>query len=71
MWPASIRGGLKSAADSEPAEVNGNVIDMDEQPAPGRGRRTRKAPSAGKPPARKSTGARTSPSRRRKTPVPA
>ena len=59
------------AADAEPAEVNGNVIDMDEPPAPGRGRRTRKAPSAGKPPARKSTGARTSTSRRRKRPVPA
>jgi uncharacterized LabA/DUF88 family protein len=58
------------AAD-EPVEANGNVIEMDEQPAPGRGRRTRKAPTAGKPPARKSTGARTSPSRRRKTPVPA
>jgi len=52
------------------AEVNGNVIDMDEPPPPARGRRTRKAPTAGKPAARKSTGARTT-TRRRKTPVPA
>jgi len=41
-----------------------------EQPAPVKTRRARKAPSAGKPPARKSTGARTT-SRRRKVPVPA
>ena len=53
------------------AEVNGNVIDMDEPPPPVKGRRTRKAPTAGKPPARKPTGARTSTARRRKTPVPA
>jgi uncharacterized LabA/DUF88 family protein len=58
------------AAEAEAAEPNGNVIDMDEPPAPGRSRRPRKSPTAGKPPARKSTGARAS-SRRRKTPVSA
>ena len=62
---------LQPDLDKGTPEVNGNVIDMDEQPARGRGRRTRKAPSTGKPPARKSTGARTSTSRRRKRPVPA
>ena len=56
---------------AEAAEANGNVIDMNEPPpAPARGRRTRKSPAAGRPPARKPTGARTS-SRRRKSPVPA
>ena len=47
------------------------VIEIDEQPAPAKTRRTRKAPTPGKPPARKSTGARTSSRRRRKAPVPA
>ena len=51
-------------------EPDGNVIDVEPQPAQAKGRRTRKAPTAGKPPARKSTGARAS-TRRRKTPVPA
>jgi hypothetical protein len=44
------------------------VIEVDEKRAPMKTRRTRKAPTAGKPPARKSTGARTT-TRRRKTPV--
>ena len=56
-------GSVRLQPDFEAAErtveSNGNVIEMDEQPAPARGRRTRKAPTAGKPPARKSTGART------------
>jgi uncharacterized LabA/DUF88 family protein len=47
------------------------VIEIDEQPAPAKPRRTRKAPTAGKPAARKSTGARTPAPRRRKAPVPA
>ena len=68
-------GPVRLEPESEPiaeaAEPNGNVIDMNEPPAaPARGRRTRKSPAAGRPAARKSTGARTS-SRRRKTPVPA
>jgi uncharacterized LabA/DUF88 family protein len=65
-------GGQPELEAPEPvaAEINGNVIDMDEPPPPARGRRTRKAPTAGKPAARKSTGARTT-TRRRKTPVPA
>ena len=57
-------------AEPVAAEPNGNVIEMDEPPAPPRGRRARKTPAAGKPPARKSTGARTS-TRRRKKPVSA
>jgi len=47
------------------------VIEIDEQPAPVKARRTRKAPTAGKPTARKSTGARTSTTRRKKVPAPA
>jgi uncharacterized LabA/DUF88 family protein len=53
-----------------PDEPNGNVIELEEPPAPARGRRTRKAPTAGKPAARKSTGARSS-VRKRKPPVTA
>jgi uncharacterized LabA/DUF88 family protein len=69
MASGGVQDDLKSeeAADAEP---DGNVIDLDEPPARPRARRTRKAPTAGKPPARKSTGARAS-TRRRKTPVPA
>ena len=52
------------------AEANGNVIQIEEQPAPVKGRRTRKTPTAGKPAARKPTGARST-TRRRKAPVPA
>ena len=59
--------GVEESAVSEP---NGNVLESGERRAPVRGRRTRKAPTAGKPPVRKSTGARAS-TRRRKTPVPA
>jgi uncharacterized LabA/DUF88 family protein len=55
------------AAEAPVAEV----IEIDEQPAPAKTRRTRKAPTAGKPLARKSTGARTAAPRRRKAPVPA
>jgi uncharacterized LabA/DUF88 family protein len=59
--------GESTAADPSPSEV----IAMDDaRQAPAKARRTRKAPAAGKPPARKSTGARTS-TRRRKAPVPA
>ena len=47
------------------------VIEIDEQPAPVKARRTRKAPTAGKRTARKSTGARTSQARRKKVPAPA
>jgi uncharacterized LabA/DUF88 family protein len=54
---------------SEPPAAE--VIEIDEQPAPVKPRRTRKAPTAGKPAARKSTGARTAAPRRRKAPVPA
>jgi uncharacterized LabA/DUF88 family protein len=64
---------LQPDFDAEPVaadEPDGNVIDVEPQPAQAKGRRTRKAPTAGKPPARKSTGARTS-TKRRKTPVPA
>jgi uncharacterized LabA/DUF88 family protein len=50
------------------AEPNGNVIESEERRAPVRARRTRKPTTAGKPPARKSTGVRSS-TRRRKTPV--
>jgi hypothetical protein len=57
--------GVEESVVSEP---NGNVMDAGDRRAPVRGRRTRKAPTAGKPPARKSTGARAS-TRRRKTPV--
>jgi hypothetical protein len=56
--------------ESAMAEPNGNVMKSEERRAPVRGRRTRKPPTAGKPPARKSTGVRSS-TRRRKTPVPA
>ena len=56
--------------ESVMAEPNGNVIGTEDRRAPVRGRRTRKPPTAGKPPARKSTGVRSS-TRRRKTPVPA
>jgi uncharacterized LabA/DUF88 family protein len=56
--------------ESAMAEPNGNVIGTEDRRAPVRGRRTRKPPTAGKPPARKSTGVRSS-TRRRKTPVPA
>ena len=62
-----VEFGVEEAVASEP---NGNVMDAGERRAPVRGRRTRKAPTAGKPPVRKSTGARAS-TRRRKTPVPA
>ena len=64
-------GQVVSSPDIEPpvvAEVNGNVIEMDEQPAPVKSRRTRKAPTAGKPAARKPTGARSS-TRKRKAPA--
>ena len=54
----------------EPEEPEASVIDVEETPAPPKARRTRKTPTAGKPPARKSTGARAT-SRRRKTSVPA
>ena len=61
---AELAGHL--AADAAIAEV----IEVEEKRAPMKtARRTRKAPTAGKPPARKSTGARSS-TRRRKTPVP-
>jgi uncharacterized LabA/DUF88 family protein len=53
----------------EPSQAEMLASD-DARHAPSRARRARKAPTAGKPPARKSTGARTS-TRRRKAPVPA
>jgi uncharacterized LabA/DUF88 family protein len=62
-------GSVRLEPDQAVEEPNGNVIEIDEQPVPARTRRTRKAPTAGKPPARKSTGARTAPPRRRKVPV--
>ncbi len=52
---------------AEPSQAEMIAIDEARQAAP-RARRARKAPTAGKPPARKSTGARTA-TRRRKTPV--
>jgi hypothetical protein len=69
-----------SELESEPTSDSGvghseppvaEVIEIDEQPVRAKPRRTRKAPTAGKPAARKSTGARTPAPRRRKTPVPA
>ena len=64
-------GSVRLEPDLEAAEPPvAEVIEIDEQPAPAKTRRTRKAPTAGKPPARKSTGARTAPPRRRKVPVP-
>jgi uncharacterized LabA/DUF88 family protein len=48
----------------------GEVMEIDEQPAPVKARRARKPTTAGKPAVRKPTGART-PARRRKAPVPA
>ena len=63
------------ALEPEPAESEASepsqaemIASDDARHAPPRARRARKPPTAGKPPARKSTGARTS-SRRRKTPV--
>lgn len=57
------------SADAEPPQSE--MIEMDEarQAAP-KARRARKAPTVGKPAARKATGAR-APARRRKAPVPA
>jgi len=55
----------------ETAPPVADVIEIEETRAPAKPRRTRKAPTAGKPAARKSTGARTSAPKRRKTPVPA
>ena len=72
--PVELSGQPDLALDLEAAEPvaadepDGNVIDV--EPPPAKGRRARKTPAAGKSPARKSTGART-PTRRRKTPVPA
>jgi uncharacterized LabA/DUF88 family protein len=63
-------GHVEFAVEESAAEPNGNVLGGEERRAPVRSRRTRKAPTAGKPPVRKSTGARAS-TRRRKTPVPA
>jgi hypothetical protein len=70
---------LEEPADEEPADTEVSapeIFEMDEpQPAPPKARsRTRKAPTAGKPAARKPTGARTptgtrTPTRRRKTPA--
>ena len=64
----------QQVAQPEPIDVAatemGEMEQVEEpQPAAARPRRTRKAPSAGKPAPRKSTGARTS--TRRKSPVPA
>jgi uncharacterized LabA/DUF88 family protein len=60
--------------DSADNESTGSAIDSAETvqaaPTPVRPRRTRKTSTAGKPAARKSTGAR-APARRRKTPTPA
>jgi uncharacterized LabA/DUF88 family protein len=65
-----------SGLESEPMSDSGfdaapvaEVIEVEDQPARAKRRRTRKAPTAGKPAARKSTGARTPAPRRRKTPV--
>ncbi len=55
----------------ETAPPVADVIEIEETRAPAKPRRTRKAPTAGKPAARKSTGARTAATKRRKTPVPA
>ena len=63
-------GQADSDTDTEPvadAPV-AEVIEIDDQPAPVKTRRTRKSPTAGKPAARKSTGVRTS-TRRRKVPA--
>jgi uncharacterized LabA/DUF88 family protein len=61
-----LEAGQTVAAEAPVADV----IEIDEQPAAVKARRTRKAPRAGKPAARKSTGART-PVRRKKVPAPA
>ena len=56
----------------EPEAPPAEAIEIEEQAAaPVRPRRTRKAPTAGKPAARKSTGVRATSARRRKVPVPA
>jgi hypothetical protein len=55
--------------ESTVSESNGNVLEAGERRAPARARRTRKAPTAGKPAARKSTGARAT--TRRRKPAPA
>jgi hypothetical protein len=55
---------------AEQEDRGSEVIELDEQPAPAKPRRTRKTSTAGKPTARKPTGARAS-ARRRKTPVSA
>jgi uncharacterized LabA/DUF88 family protein len=60
--------GMDSGMDARSVRLQ---PDLSEAPAPAKTRRTRKPPTAGKPPARKSTGARTAPTRRRKVPVPA
>ena len=66
-------GDLNHAAAISTEAPMAEVIEIDDQPvvAPVKPRRTRKAPTAGKPAARKATGARTAAPRRRKTPVPA
>jgi uncharacterized LabA/DUF88 family protein len=61
-------GSVNIEADREEPPV-AEVIEIDETPAPAKPRRTRKAPTAGKPAARKSTGARTATPRRRKAPA--
>ena len=60
-------GSVRLQADRE--EPVAEVIEIEETPARAKPRRTRKAPTAGKPAARKSTGARTAAPRRRKTPA--
>jgi hypothetical protein len=59
-----------AAAAMEHEVAAPHLGDLEEQPAPPKTRRSRKAPAAGRPAARKSTGARV-PARRRKTRVPA
>ena len=61
----------RAPAQLEEPVVAAEVIDIEERPAPAKSRaRTRKGTTAGKPTARKATGAKTA-TRRRKTPVPA
>ncbi len=63
--------GFDSGFESGRVRLQADRSEAPEQPAPAKRRRTRKAPTAGKPAARKSTGARTAAPRRRKAPVPA
>ena len=72
FYPENVEVQPDAQPIAEASEPNGTVIDVSEAPppSPGRRRRTRKAPAAGRPPARKPNGARRT-SRGRKSPASA